>query len=209
MTDHGRAAAVPAAERNREPIRDVLSSLPVLAATTPADGLLEVASGFGVHALFVSPSLPLTWQPTELTHEAVEALRSATRDAARIKPAVLLDASSPPEQWPTWPEGGYACVLAINVTHISRWEVTLGLLHGAAFVLKPGGLLCIYGPFFLADRPTAPSNLAFDENLRARDPGWGLRSVEAVSEAALAVGLKFDQARDLPANNLFLIFSKK
>ncbi len=53
---------------------------------------------------------------------------------------------------------------------------------------------------------TAPSNLAFDENLKARDAQWGLRRVEDFAAAAADEGFEFVECRRMPANNLMLLF---
>ena len=58
--------------------------------------------------------------------------------------------------------------------HISPWSATEGLMAGAGRVLTEAGKLFLYGPYLEAEVPTAPSNLAFDESLRSRNPAWGL-----------------------------------
>lgn len=95
-----------------------------------------------------------------------------------------------------------------NLVHISPWDVTLGLMQGAGRVLPPGGPLYLYGPYTRDDVETAPSNLAFDASLKARDQRWGLRRVEDVVTAAEAQGLRLDRMVDMPANNLSLIFRR-
>lgn len=97
-------------------------------------------------------------------------------------------------------------VLCINMVHISPWSAALGLLDGAARVLHAGGALILYGPWLRADTTTAPSNLAFDQQLRERDPEWGLRKVEDFEAEALKRGFVLEQARPMPANNLMLLF---
>jgi hypothetical protein len=57
-------------------------------------------------------------------------------------------------------------------------------MRGAARHLAPQGLLVTYGPYVEDDVPTAPSNLAFDADLRARDPAWGLRRLADVAVQA-------------------------
>ena len=42
----------------------------------------------------------------------------------------------------------------------------------------------LYGPYIVDGVPTAPSNLAFDADLRARDPTWGLRRLADVEGEA-------------------------
>jgi hypothetical protein len=66
--------------------------------------------------------------------------------------------------------------------------------------------LILYGPFRRAGVATAPSNEAFDTSLRARDPAWGLRDLEAVDAVADEVGLRLDRVVELPANNVVVVW---
>ncbi len=66
-------------------------------------------------------------------------------------------------------------------------------------------MLYLYGPYKRGGEHTAPSNAAFDESLRERNPAWGLRDVEAVAESAQAQGLTLGEIVEMPANNLSLI----
>jgi hypothetical protein len=68
--------------------------------------------------------------------------------------------------------------------------------------------LILYGPFIVAGQPTAASNLAFDADLRARNPLWGLRERSMVQLAAQDHGLVLDTCREMPANNLLLRFRR-
>ena len=104
--------------------------------------------------------------------------------------------------------GEVALPLTMNMTHISPWEATLGLMDGAGKTLRAGGLLYLYGPFLRDEVETAPSNLAFNASLNARDAHWGLRRVEDVIAAAEGQGLTLDQLVEMPANNLSLLFRK-
>ena len=99
-------------------------------------------------------------------------------------------------------------VLAINMTHIAPWSATVGLMAGAGGILPEGGLLYLYGPFRVAGAHTAPSNATFDADLRARDPAWGVRDVEAISEAGLAQGLSLVERIPMPANNFSLVYRR-
>ena len=89
--------------------------------------------------------------------------------------------------------------------------VTLGFIRdlaieGAAKVLPASGPLILYGPWLKDDIETAASNLAFDADLKSRDPQWGLRRVEDFAAAAAAKGFDFVESRQMPANNLMLLF---
>jgi hypothetical protein len=116
---------------------------------------------------------------------------------------VELDAASPP-----WPISQADAVVSINMVHISPWEAALGLLGGASRILPEGGPLILYGPWLSADVPTAPSNRAFDADLKSRDPRWGLRKVEDFAEVAGERGLRLVDQRQMPANNRMLLFRK-
>jgi SAM-dependent methyltransferase len=192
----------PSTARNRQPI------LEVLAPRLP-DGarVLEVASGAGEHALYVAEALPgLRWQPTDRDPEALVSI-AAWRDAAglaNLAAPLRLDAADPA----SWPPGPFEAVVCINMIHISPWAATEGLMAGAARVLTPGGRLILYGPYLEAEVATAPSNLAFDESLRSRDPAWGLRDLARVKALAAGHGLAFAERVAMPANNLIVIFEK-
>lgn len=94
------------------------------------------------------------------------------------------------------------------MVHISPWSSALGLLDGAARLLSSGAPLILYGPWIKADQPIAPSNLAFDQDLKRRDPQWGLRKVEDFAEAAKDRGFSLQEIRSMPANNLMLLFRR-
>jgi hypothetical protein len=68
--------------------------------------------------------------------------------------------------------------------------------------------LYLYGPYIQSGVPTAPSNLAFDRTLRARDRRWGLREVSAMAALGKGEGLALDRLVEMPANNLSLIYRK-
>jgi SAM-dependent methyltransferase len=171
----------------------------------PASGIvLEIASGSGEHAVHFAAGLPaLTWQPTDRDADALRSI-AAYRTAARLPnllPPLELDASSP-----HWPVARADAVVSINMIHISPWTAAEGLMAGVGRVLAPGGVLYLYGPFKEEGRHTAPSNAAFDADLRARDPQWGVRDVAEVSDLAGRRGLVFVERVAMPANNLSLVF---
>jgi len=191
----------PATERNREPL------LAVLREVLPTSGtLLEIASGTGQHAAFFARAFPgLAWQPTDMGPTELESIEAWRAEAAlpNLRPALRLDVRD--ERWPV--EAADA-VLCVNMIHIAPWEACQGLMRGAARVLSPGGCLVLYGPYFVEGRPTAPSNIAFDESLRARDPAWGVRELGTVTAEALHSGLERERVVDMPSNNLTVVFRK-
>lgn len=207
----GRRSA-PAALRNREPISDVLVEW------LPKSGLvLELASGTGEHVIHFARRFPaLEWQPSDVHPDALASISAWRLESGlpNVRVPLCLDAAKPP--WPIGRAdprpftdesfGGFDVVLNVNMVHISPWSAAIGLLDGAGRVLKRSGALILYGPWLQAGVETAPSNLAFDQQLRERDPEWGLRRVEDFEAAASERGFRLEQTRAMPANNLMLLF---
>ena len=189
----------PATLRNRDAIAAVL------AEWLPATGtVLEVASGSGEHVVHFAAAFPtLGWQPSDPDPAGLVSIAAWCADAglANIAPPLALDASVG-----GWPIDRADAILCINMVHISPWDATLGLLAGAARLLRTGAPLILYGPYVELNVPTADSNIAFDASLRARDPAWGLRNIDGVKAAAADAGLTFMERRAMPANNLMLLF---
>jgi len=168
--------------------------------------VLEIASGTGEHAAWFAERFGgLTWQPSDVHPDALASI-AAWREAAglpNLLEPVQLDAAAP-----DWPVDSADAIVSINMVHISPWTAALGLLDGAARLLGPGAPLILYGPWISAGVATAPSNLAFDVDLKARDPDWGLREVEVFGAAARERGLALIETRAMPANNLMLLLRK-
>ncbi len=194
MTDDARLYA-PSAARNRDPI------LHALRPHLPQAGVvLEIASGTGEHVAHFAAALPgLIWQPTDPDPQCRASIDAWTAGLANVRRALKLDATTP-----DCPDAD--AVLCINMIHIAPWSATLGLLAGAARVLGAGGLLALYGPFRRTGRAMEPGNAAFDADLRARDPAWGLRVLEDV--AAEAAGFDAPTVLPMPADNCLVLFRR-
>jgi SAM-dependent methyltransferase len=172
----------------------------------PAGLVLEVASGSGEHAVHFARAFPdLDWQPSDPDPEALTSIAAWSGEAglANLRPPIQIDAIA--DDWPIDRADAIAC---INMIHISPWSATVGLIAQAAQILPAGGPLYLYGPYLRDDAATAPSNIAFDQSLRARDPAWGLRTVKDVVALASAHGLAFERLVEMPANNLSLVFRR-
>jgi SAM-dependent methyltransferase len=191
----------PHVARNRDPI------LAVLSRVLPARGLvLEVASGSGEHAAYFAQAPPsLSWQPTDPDAEALASIAAhrAAGGAPNLLPPLRLDVTSD-----RWPLERADAVLCSNMIHISPWAACEGLIAGAARILPLGGILYLYGPYKIDGRQTAPSNEAFDLDLRARNPLWGIRDLADVEDLAKRHGLTLAETVPMPANNLSVIFRR-
>jgi Protein of unknown function (DUF938) len=192
----------PATLRNRDFILDVLRDV------LPKTGvILEIASGSGEHVVHFARNLPsLVFQPSDPDQDAllsVAAWANAT-GVTNVCAPIALDASNP-----VWPIASADGIICINMVHISPWDATLGLIKGAAAILPPRSPLYLYGPYIRGGFATAPSNQAFDQNLRDRNPNWGLRDLQAVEAMAQSVGFSAPVITEMPANNLSAVFRRK
>ena len=192
----------PAAERNKQPI------LEVLARVLPSRGrVLEIGSGTGQHVAHFAQALPaLVFQPSEMEvarHASIAAWCRASQ-LTNVEPPLAIDVTQQP-----WPVAKADAIVCINVIHIAPWPATLGLMAGAGAILPAGGVLVTYGPYMRGGVHTAPSNEAFDASLRARNPLWGVRDVDAVAQAAHAAGLALEEAVAMPANNFTLVWRRQ
>jgi hypothetical protein len=194
--------ASPSAERNKGPILDVL------ARVLPRSGVvLEIASGTGQHVVHFARALPdLTWQPSDPDAELREsiALRIGEDRLANVNGPIDLDVTKLP-----WPLQSADAVLAINMIHVAPWSATLALFEGAKALLAEGHVLFLYGPYRRFGRHTSESNAQFDLDLRAQDPAWGVRDLEAVSDVATAAGFVLAETVAMPANNFSLVFQRR
>ena len=197
----GARRSAPAALRNREPITEVLEQW------LPEQGLvLEIASGTGEHAVYFADRFPeLEWQPSDVHPDALSSITVWTDAAAmaNLRSPLTIDAASD-----VWPIEHADAVLSINMVHISPWPSALGLIDGASRLLGSGAPLILYGPWLTDDIPTVPSNLAFDADLKRRNPAWGLRRIEEFAAAAGPHGFALEAVRPMPANNMMLLLRK-
>jgi hypothetical protein len=217
------AAHAPATLRNRDPI------LAVLREVLPATGrVLEIASGTGEHVRHFAAALPgLTFQPSDPDAAARASIAAWCAALPNVLPPLALDAAVP--DWPIVPAEAIGCItmdsddpasndpvdhpkfdacLCINMVHISAWDATRGLFRGCARVLANEAPIVLYGPYLEEGVETASSNLAFDQSLKARNPAWGLRRLDAIDRVASNHGFERTRRYEMPANNLTLIYRK-
>ena len=173
--------------------------------------MLEVASGTGQHTAWFAAAFPrLTWQPSdpdERSHASIEAW-IAHVGAANARPPLRLDAMAA-----SWADLRFdveiVAMLNINMIHISPWAACQGLIAKAGTLLPPGGYLYMYGPYARGGEHTSPSNAAFDQSLRGRNPEWGIRNLEYVIGCAGSHGLAHIETIEMPANNLSVIYQRR
>ncbi len=188
-----------ACENNKQPILTVLRE-----AFAEVPFALEIGSGTGQHAVHFAANLPhLVWQPSD-QRDYLEGI-AAWCDEARLsnlRHPLELDVYQP------WPISSTPAVFSANTVHIMHWSGVEALFAGLGRVLDANGVFCLYGPFNYEGRYTSDSNADFDQWLKARDPGSGIRDIEAIVKLAETAKLSLREDHTMPANNRLLEFVK-
>ena len=190
-----------ACERNKGPILEILTR-----ALANSSAVLEIGSGTGQHAVHFARNLPhLTWQPTDRAANLPWlAARIADEGPRNLLPPLELDVAQS-----IWPGVDCDAAFSANTLHIMSWAEVEAFFRGIGRVLRPDGLLAVYGPFRYGGAYTSNSNESFDRGLRERDPASGIRDFEAVDEVAAEIGLRLDADHRMPANNQLLLWRRE
>ena len=196
--------------RNHQPIWAVLKDF----LAGQSGDVLEAGSGTGQHVVYFAGRTPdITWWPSDLHAAHLRSIAAWRVHAglANIRPPQPIDLSDP--AWSPAPSDGKGpdrllAIFCANVIHIAPWAVAEGLFAGAARHLAPGGRLFLYGPFRRDGAHNAPSNAAFDQSLRSRDPAWGVRDTADLRKLANANKLRFIELVEMPSNNAVLVFER-
>jgi SAM-dependent methyltransferase len=190
-----------ACERNRDPILAILREI----LREPAH-VLEIGSGTGQHAVYFGTRLPhLSWQTSDLPHNH-PSINTWREEAGlpNVLPPLTLDVASD-----DWPPGPFEAVFSANTCHIMAWEDVQAMFAGIGRVLRPHGILCIYGPFNYGGAFTSASNAGFDASLKAQAGHMGIRDIEAVHRLAMEQGLEPVADHAMPANNRLLVWQRR
>jgi SAM-dependent methyltransferase len=210
--DDGRLDA-PAFHRNHDAIWAAIADFLDGKAGAVAGHVLELGSGTGQHAVAFARQTPkLTWWPSDIYESHLASIDAYRRVAGldNLRPPQRIDLIDDGWRWQGDDgDATLAAMVCINVIHISPWRVTQNLMAGAGRQLRGGGHLFLYGPYKRDGEHTAPSNQAFDASLRARNPDWGVRDLEAVTALAQENGLRPVKIAEMPANNLVLAFERR
>lgn len=187
-------------EQNRVPILTLLRE-----AFAHTSHVLEIGSGTGQHAVYFGAALPhLRWQTADVAehHPGIDAWLTEAA-LPNVLPPVALDVRDT-----GWHAGRYDAVFSANTLHIMSAPEVEKCFAGIGLVLKPGGVLVIYGPFNYQGQFTSDSNAHFDQWLKGRDPASGIRDFETVDALAREQGLALVQDHAMPANNRTLVWTK-
>ena len=186
-----------ACEQNKLAIFDVIK--PYLRGE-----VLEIGSGTGQHAVFFSNQVPeMRWQTSDLA-TSLPGIEAWIEDSnlPNLAAPIALDVLG------QWPQHQYDFIFSANCFHIMDRAAVVKSIGGVGACLKPGGVFALYGPFNYKGSYTSESNARFDQFLKKRDPGSGIKDFEWLDELALEVQLELLEDAAMPANNRILIWRK-
>jgi cyclopropane fatty-acyl-phospholipid synthase-like methyltransferase len=148
----------------------------------------------------------VTWQPSDPEASARASIADwiAHEGLGNVLQPLAIDVRA--EDWGV--TAPFDAIVAINMIHYSPWESTPALFAGAARLLCADGIVFLYGPYKRDGQHTAPSNEAFEEWLKARDPSFGVRDLGDVEREATRHGFALREIVEMAANNLSLVFAK-
>jgi cyclopropane fatty-acyl-phospholipid synthase-like methyltransferase len=165
--------------------------------------VLEIGTGTAQHVCYFAESLPtLYWQPSDMSENLSTVLAGlADNTLPNIATPVVLDVSQP-----HWPVTEVDAIFSANTLHIMPNAHAELFFRGVQRVLRPGGKVCVYGPFKYGGEFTTDSNARFDEWLKQRNPLSGVRDFEQINQWAQAAGLHLQADHAMPANNQLLVW---
>lgn len=191
----------PACERNQQVILSVLKQV----IKPEAGKLLEIGSGTGQHAVFMSAHFPnLIWQTSDLidNHAGIKLWLSGA-NLPQLEAPIHYQAGTT-----AFPADNFDVVFTANTLHIMSWNSVTCLINDFGNHLNTGARVVIYGPFNYHGQFTSESNAKFELWLKDQNPKSGIRDFERVNALMIEHGFELLIDKTMPANNRCLVFEK-
>lgn len=192
----------PAADRNKEPIFNVISQY-----IGENGRLLEIGTGTGQHAIYISKKMPnLHWITSDQEHylSGIKMwLKEAKLSNIHGPEKLVIGEDDFPSKRP------FDYVFSANTLHIMSWKENKTLFKLLGKRLREGCLVFFYGPFNYNNDYISQSNKEFDIALKANDSKSGIRNFEDVVSAMNKAGFKLLKDHVMPANNQLLVFERQ
>lgn len=189
-----------ACENNKKPILEQLKRY-----FDGSNGVLEIGSGTGQHAVFFASYLThLNWYTSDIVvnHESINAWIDDRPSPNLYRPVELMIGDS------DWPDIEVDGTFSANTAHIMQKHEVRIMMQLIGEKLPPGGVFCQYGPFIVNGQFTSESNALFHEKLIAEGYG-GYRHISELQEWAEPYNLTLREQISMPANNLMLVWKKQ
>ncbi len=197
-----------ACERNKEIILQTIK--PYLSEVI---SVLEVGSGTAQHAIHFARALShLKWQTSDQL-AYLEGINAALSNAEKTHTELdnLIRPFELNVNQAVWDKTNtqYQAVYTANTFHIMSESDVQQFFTGLGTVTQFDSYLIVYGPFKYANKFTSESNDQFDQTLRSRGVGSGIRDFEWVNSLATDQGFELLNDHSMPANNQCLVWQCK
>jgi hypothetical protein len=107
-------------------------------------------------------------------------------------------------------EAPFDAILVFNLIHLIPWRGTCLILERASQLLETGkGILAFHGAFLREGNFLSQGDREFDEDVRSRDPEWGLRDLEEVIGIAMEYDFRKEEIREMRAGNWMVILRRQ
>lgn len=193
-----------ACERNKDPILEILK---LYINDNEFTRVLEVGAWTGQHAIHFAKHLKnIEWVATDrLENHITLRARLGEANLENVKGPYKLEIGVDdfPDKKP------FNAVFTANTFHIMNWKLVKTAIKLFGKRLREGSLVFIYGPFNYNGEYTSESNRSFDESLKVRGNGSGIRNFEDVKSSMEKSGFEFLKDHKMPANNRLLVFRRK
>ena len=197
----------PATKRNRESIREVLSTI-----LLKRGFILEIGSGSGEHGVVFQKCFPeIIWQASdpELIHRnSISSWIDHEELNFKMPQPLDIDVEKTPWKIPSELLPFIQGIISINMIHIASWNCTKSLFKESGKLLTNGKFLMLYGPFKIGNKHISQSNDLFDNSLKMQNKFWGVRDLGEVSAEAIKNGFIKENLICMPANNFSVIYRK-
>ena len=197
----------PATKRNRESIREVLSTI-----LLKRGFILEIGSGSGEHGVVFQKWFPeIIWQASdpELIHRnSISSWIDHEELNFKMPQPLDIDVEKTPWKIPSELLPFIQGIISINMIHIASWKCTKSLFKESGKLLTNGNFLMLYGPFKIGNKHISQSNDLFDNSLKMQNKFWGVRDLGEVSAEAIKNGFIKENLICMPANNFSVIYRK-
>ena len=189
------------AARNAAPILEVLQS-----ELANSRQVLEIGSGTGQHAaIFAEQLRHVKWQPSDVA-ENVSGIEAWVEHAQlpNLQSVLTLDVLTA-----ALPTASCDAVYSANTAHIMHVQAVERMISIVGKTVAASGRFILYGPFRRAGQFNTESNRQFDENLRARDAGMGIRDLEMLDDLCAQQKMQRIRLYAMPANNHIAVWEKQ
>ena len=188
--------------RNQEPILSALKSY----LGSESVRVLELGSGTGQHGVhFTSGLSDAVWQPSDIG-DCLPGISAWCEEAGLKNLLAPIELDVDQRELPGELQQGFDAVFMANTLHFVANSTASNFMITAKKALKGQGLLFIYGPFNDAGRFTSEGNQRLEHWLKERDPSSGIKDLQWLVALANKLGFEFLEQKQMPANNLFLVF---